>query len=135
MRAPSAPAGLWPLVLSFLLLGAGMGLAQDRPSQAGLGGIAQGETLSKPSGDEGLDLDGDLRRAYDRGRKRGKEDFRASLSRSYRHHDDEYDRYTESAFRRGYEQAYDELSDARVRDFVEVLVEKQAKKALKQLSN
>jgi hypothetical protein len=32
-------------------------------------------------------------------------------------------------------QAYDELSDARVRDFVEVLVEKQAKKALKQLSD
>ena len=30
-------------------------------------------------------------------------------------------------------QAYDELKDAKVRDFVEVLVEKQAKKHLKQL--
>jgi hypothetical protein len=30
-------------------------------------------------------------------------------------------------------QSYNELADARVRDFVEVLVEKQAKKQLKQL--
>lgn len=30
-------------------------------------------------------------------------------------------------------QSYDEFEDARVRDFVEVLVEKQAKKRLKQL--
>ena len=32
-------------------------------------------------------------------------------------------------------QAYDELADARVRDFVEVLVEKQAKKRLKHLED
>jgi hypothetical protein len=31
-------------------------------------------------------------------------------------------------------QSYNELADARVRDFVEVLVEKQAKKQLKQLA-
>ena len=31
-------------------------------------------------------------------------------------------------------QAYEELADARVRDFVEVLVEKQAKKQLKHLN-
>jgi hypothetical protein len=32
-------------------------------------------------------------------------------------------------------EAYDELKDAKVRDFVEVLVEKQAKKLLKSLSS
>jgi hypothetical protein len=32
-------------------------------------------------------------------------------------------------------EAYDELADARVRDFVEVLVEKQAKKRLKHLED
>ncbi len=32
-------------------------------------------------------------------------------------------------------QAYEELADARVRDFVEVLVEKQAKKRLKHLDD
>lgn len=32
-------------------------------------------------------------------------------------------------------QSYNELADARVRDFVEVLVEKQAKKQLKQLAD
>ena len=32
-------------------------------------------------------------------------------------------------------QSYTELADARVRDFVEVLVEKQAKKQLKQLAD
>ena len=40
---------------------------------------------------------------------------------------------TESTIRDAVTQAYDDLKDARVRDFVEVLVEKQAKKQLKQL--
>ncbi len=39
--------------------------------------------------------------------------------------------YPTSAIRDVVTQAYDELKDARVRDFVEVLVEKQAKKRLK----
>ncbi|MET0861142.1 MAG: hypothetical protein ABW091_08945 [Microbacterium sp.] len=40
----------------------------------------------------------------------------------------------ESTIRDAVTQAYEELNDARVRDFVEVLVEKQAKKRLKQLA-
>ena len=40
---------------------------------------------------------------------------------------------TEPTIRDAVAQAYDELKDAKVRDFVEVLVEKQAKKTLKQL--
>ena len=40
----------------------------------------------------------------------------------------------ESTIRDAVTRAYDELKDARVRDFVEVLVEKQAKKHLKQLT-
>ena len=39
----------------------------------------------------------------------------------------------EATIRDAVTRAYDELKDARVRDFVEVLVEKQAKKNLKQL--
>ena len=41
----------------------------------------------------------------------------------------------ESTIRDAVTRAYDELKDARVRDFVEVLVEKQAKKHLKQLAS
>lgn len=41
----------------------------------------------------------------------------------------------ESTIRDAVTRAYDELKDAKVRDFVEVLVEKQAKKRLKQLSS
>ncbi len=40
----------------------------------------------------------------------------------------------ESTIRDAVTRAYEELEDARVRDFVEVLVEKQAKKHLKQLA-
>lgn len=39
----------------------------------------------------------------------------------------------ESTIRDAVTEAFDELKDARVRDFVEVLVEKQAKKHLKQI--
>jgi len=41
----------------------------------------------------------------------------------------------ESTVREIVTQSYDELADAKVKDFVEVLVEKQAKKRLKALSN
>ena len=40
-----------------------------------------------------------------------------------------------STIREAVTEAYDELKDARVRDFVEVLVEKQAKKRLKALGD
>ena len=43
--------------------------------------------------------------------------------------------YQTSTIRDVVTQAYDELKDARVRDFVEVLVEKQAKKRLKHLDD
>jgi hypothetical protein len=114
MRTRPASSGTWPCTLLFIvLLAAAASAQQDRYPQAGLGGVAQGDTLSKSDGYDSpeFDLDGDQRRAYDRGRQRGREDFRASLSRSYRRHDDDYDRYTELSFRRGYEQAYDELSE------------------------
>jgi hypothetical protein len=41
----------------------------------------------------------------------------------------------ESTVREIVTQSYDELADAKVKDFVEVLVEKQAKKRLKALSD
>ena len=41
----------------------------------------------------------------------------------------------ESTVREIVTQSYDELADAKVKDFVEVLVEKQAKKRLKALSS
>lgn len=43
--------------------------------------------------------------------------------------------YPTSTIRDAVAQAYDELKDARVRDFIEVLVEKQAKKRLKELDD